>query len=217
MMHYFSELIICLIMPKLDPRYSFYFLWDIFIAPWPGVKVQREIFICSQCFIFFGYETANKTEVPCHRRHGTIKIPGCSKAMSAQLMPKFCNPLPAFMASPCEGDVRSWRLNNIFFCLFWGFFVSLENFSFIWRRHHCWWRAANFDLCSALVVIEQWGFFSVPCLLWHGASIYNGRLGWPVTLTRIAKGLAVELSLPNFKTVAVQIRTPNLLLAGPML
>ena len=29
------------------------------------------------------------------------------------------------------------------------FFVPLENFSLIWRRHHCRWRAENFDLCSA--------------------------------------------------------------------
>ena len=54
-------------------------------------------------------------------------------------------------------------------------FVQLENFSLIWRRHHCWWRAANFDLCSALMAIEQWGFFSVPHLLWHGTSVYNGH------------------------------------------
>ena len=28
---------------------------------------------------------------------------------------------------------------------------------------------------SALMTIEQWGFFSVPHLLWHGASVYNLR------------------------------------------
>ena len=31
----------------------------------------------------------------------------------------------------------------------------------------------SFDLCSALMSFEQWGFFSVPHLLWHGASVYN--------------------------------------------
>ena len=31
-----------------------------------------------------------------------------------------------------------------FVCLW--FFIPLENFSFIWRRHHYWWRATNFDL-----------------------------------------------------------------------
>ena len=44
----------------------------------------------------------------------------------------------------------------LFVCV--GFFVSLENFSLIWRRHHCRWRAANVDLCSAPMAIKQWGF-----------------------------------------------------------
>ena len=66
------------------------------------------------------------------------------------------------------------------------------------RRHH--WRVANFDLCSALMAIEQWVFFGVPHLLWHGASVYNGYLRGPVTLTTFAERLAVELSLPVFPT-----------------
>jgi hypothetical protein len=32
-----------------------------------------------------------KTEVPCHSRYGTIKIPPCSKALSAEHRPKFRN------------------------------------------------------------------------------------------------------------------------------
>ena len=61
----------------------------------------------------------------------------------------------------------------VWFCF--GFFVPLENISLICRRHHCRWRAPNFDLCSALMAIEQWGFVSVPHLR-HGASVYNGHL-----------------------------------------
>ena len=76
------------------------------------------------------------------------------------------------------------------------FVVPLQNFSFFWRCHHCRWKAANFDLCSALMAIEQWGFFSVPHLLWHQVSFYNGHLRGPVTLTPIAERMAVELSLP---------------------
>ena len=75
----------------------------------------------------------------------------------------------------------------LFVCL--EFFLPLENFSLIWRRHHCRWRAANFNLCLALMAIEQWGFLGVPHLLWHGASVYNCYLRRSVTLTR----LAVEL------------------------
>ena len=49
----------------------------------------------------------------------------------------------------------------------------------------------------------------MPYLLYHGASVYNGHLRGPVTLTPIAERLAVEPSLPAFKTVAAGIRTPN--------
>ena len=83
------------------------------------------------------------------------------------------------------------------FCLI-GIFLPLENFSRIWRRNPCRWRAANFDMCSALMAIEQWGFFSVPQLLWYGESVYSGHLRGPVTLTPISERLAVELSLPVF-------------------
>ena len=63
------------------------------------------------------------------------------------------------------------------------------------------WKAANFDLCSALIAIEQWGFFSVPHLLWYGASVYNGDFQGPVTLAPIAERIAVEMSLPVFTTL----------------
>ena len=43
------------------------------------------------------------------------------------------------------------------------FFVPLENFLLIWRRHHCRWRAANFDLCSALKAIALSGESSSAC------------------------------------------------------
>ena len=50
--------------------------------------------------------------------------------------------------------------NGFHVCM--GFIVPLENFSFILRRHHYWKRAENFDLCSTLMAIMQWGF-----LAWH--------------------------------------------------
>ena len=87
----------------------------------------------------------------------------------------------------------------LFVCLVF-FFVPLENFSIIWRRHHCRRRATDFGLCSTPKSIEQWGFFSVPLLLWHGASVYIGHLWGPVVLTPTAKRLAVELSLPVLTT-----------------
>ena len=35
----------------------------------------------------------------------------------------------------------------MFVCLM--IIIQLDNFSLIWRRHHCLWRAADFDLCYA--------------------------------------------------------------------
>ena len=82
--------------------------------------------------------------------------------------------------------LENWMV--LFVCLW--ILVPLKNFSLIWR-HLFLPRAANFNLCSALMAIEQWRFFSMPHLTWHGASMYNG----PVTFTPIAEPLAVELFL----------------------
>ena len=109
--------------------------------------------------------------------------------------------------------LSEWLVSEFFYkiCFFvcLELIVPLENFSLIWRRHHCRWRAANFDLCSALMAIEQWGFFNVPHLLWHGPTLYNGYLRGPVTLTPIAERLAVELSLPVFTTQVCRDRGSN--------
>ena len=40
--------------------------------------------------------------------------------------------------------------------------------------------------CVRYLSIEQWGFFSVPHLLWHATSVYNGHLRGPVILTYVA-------------------------------
>ena len=45
---------------------------------------------------------------------------------------------------------------------------------------------------------------SVPHLLLHGASAYNGHLRGPVTLTHIAERLAVELSLPGLSWLGLE-------------
>ena len=90
------------------------------------------------------------------------------------------------------------------------FIVPLERiFSLIWRRHYCRWWAANFDLCSALVAIEQWGFFNVPHLLRHWPTFYNGHLRGPVTLAPVTERLAVELSLPFLTTQVCRDRGSN--------
>ena len=109
--------------------------------------------------------------------------------------------------------ICEWRFHCIctFVCLFGcvEFIVPLKNFSLIWRRHHCRLKAANFDLCSALMAIEQWGFFNVPHLLWHGSTLYNDHLRGPVTVTPVAERLAVELSPPDFTTWVCRDRGSN--------
>ena len=108
--------------------------------------------------------------------------------------------------------MKKIKIQKFVWCgFFWSFF-PFGNFLLIWKRQHCQWRAANFDLCSALMAIEQWGFFNVPHLLWH---VYNGHLRGPVTLTPIAERLATpgNGAVTNC-SVAAGIRTPNLPLAG---
>ena len=65
-------------------------------------------------------------------------------------------------------------------------------------------------------------FFNLSLLLWHGASIYNGHLRGPVTLTPNAEFLAVwqwscHYLFLRLRSVAAGIRTSNLPLAGPTL
>ena len=66
-----------------------------------------------------------------------------------------------------------------------------------------------FDLYLALVAIEQWGFFSVPHLLWHGSSVYVGHLWGPVTLTSDVERLAVELSITVLMIYVCRTRGSN--------
>jgi hypothetical protein len=45
-------------------------------------------------------DVTGKTEALCHRRCGKIKIPQCSKALSAQHGPKFCSLSTAMVTFP---------------------------------------------------------------------------------------------------------------------
>ena len=72
-------------------------------------------------------------------------------------------------------------LLNLFF---WGkFFVYLDNFSLILETSLLPIKGCTF--LPMLDTYDQWAmrFFSVPHLLWHGPSVYNGHLRGPVTLT----------------------------------
>ena len=83
------------------------------------------------------------------------------------------------------------------FCCFGGFYIQLETFSLILKRQHYRRRASNFDLYSApmIMVIDNWGFFSVPNQLWNGAYVYNGHLRGPVTPIPVVTTCFYDLGL----------------------
>ena len=79
----------------------------------------------------------------------------------------------------CYVKIRSDAVITIdLFCTCLGFYVLFENSPITWRRHHYRWRAANFNLCSSLMAIEQWGLLSVQNVLymWLWTSVYIGYL-----------------------------------------
>ena len=99
----------------------------------------------------------------------------------------------------------------IYLFIYLEFIVPLENFSLIWRRHHCRWRAAHFDLSSALMAIEQWGFFNVPHPLRHQSTVYDGHLRGPVTLTPLMPSVwqwSCHYLFSRLRSVATGDRTP---------
>ena len=59
--------------------------------------------------------------------------------------------------------------------------------------------------------IEHWGLISVPQLLWHEASVYNGTLRGTSILTPVVERLwlAMELSLPVFTNLVCRAWISN--------
>ena len=104
----------------------------------------------------------------------------------------FCKTEPLFIP-PSIFHLFVCLFVSLFVCL--DYFIPVDNFSLLWRRPHCRWRAVNFDLCSALMAIEQWGFFSMSHLLLHGVSVHIGHFRAPVPLTPIAEPLAMQLMI----------------------
>ena len=103
------------------------------------------------------------------------------------------------------------RLIVIVYFSFIRVFVPLENFSLM--------EAPPLPVkgCKFWPMLDQdsWPLSSegsLAChmhLLWHGASVYNGHLREPVTLTPIAERLALELLLPVFTTQVCQAWDSN--------
>ena len=93
-----------------------------------------------------------------------------------------------------------------FVCLFRVYRPTREFFTNM-RCHHCRWRAANLDSRSALMAIEQWGFFNVPHILRHGPTLYNGYLRGPVLLPSVWQWSCHYLFL-RLRSVATGDRDP---------
>ena len=141
-----------------------------------------------------------------HIRWNFVNFGLCSALMAIEhgLLPHARQALLTSAPLPRLEWMNEWFV--LFVCLLaWGFSSYSRIFhSYIWRRHTT--TCERLQICkfwpmlSATMAIEQWEFFSVPHLLWHGSSFYTGHLRGPVTLTSIAERLAVDLSLPVFTT-----------------
>jgi hypothetical protein len=60
-------------------------------------------------------DETGKTEVTCHCRCGTMKIPPCSKALSAEHRTKFCRPSPAMVTSPYKWKILDCQCNIVIY------------------------------------------------------------------------------------------------------
>ena len=68
----------------------------------------------------------------------------------------------------------------LFVCLFaWVFFSSHSRIFHSYGKSQLPVKGFRFDLYSTFMAIEQWGFISMPHLLWHGSSVKNDHLRKP--------------------------------------
>ena len=135
-------------------------------------------FLCTVCMSIDNISTQSFLKgVRCYSGMKTFIVPSCNRFNYNHLYipsAKLLDP-PLKSALPKNLTAREYII-IVFVCLFvclfviclLGIYPSTREFSPISRRHHCRWRATNFDLFSALIVIEQWEFFNLPRLLWHG-------------------------------------------------
>ena len=102
----------------------------------------------------------------------------------------------------CDASYIKWKYRQyrIYHVIFARKYKTLQNVNIPGARFNSSGTPLFFYLCSVLMAIEQWGFFSVPHLMWYRASVYYGHLRGPVTITPIAERLEVLLSLPVFTT-----------------
>ena len=101
---------------------------------------------------------------------------------------------------------------DLFVCL--KFIVPLENFSLIWRRHHFRWRAANFDLCSVFMAIEQWGFLTCHTYCDTGLPFIISEDAWHSHLLPSVWQCSYHYLFLRVRSVAIGDRTPIFRMRG---
>ena len=87
-----------------------------------------------------------------------------------------------------------WIYHRYIFCLFGVYHLTREFFTNM-ETTPLPVKAVNFDLCSTLISIEQWGFLNVPHLLWNRPTLHNGHPRGPMTLTLVAERLAGAVTI----------------------
>ena len=131
-------------------------------------KCSRLAHVDSESNLYYYYKTLRKyvTHVLIHYTIGSMWLTSLPHVHHSQMFFLIIWSQNSFIIKKSS---NWWSIYKKFVCL--EIFVPLKIFSLTWKRHHCQWRTANFDLCSTLMAIEQWWFFSVPHLLWHGPSV----------------------------------------------
>ena len=68
-----------------------------------------------------------------------------------------------------------WKFSSDMFFVLFGVYRPTREFCTHLETSPLQIKGCNFDLCSTLTAIEQWGSFNVPHPLRHGPTVYNGH------------------------------------------
>ena len=115
----------------------------------------------------------------------------------------------------CNGD-RILPMRNIeeerHTCLFdWVFYVPLRTFHSYGVVRITGEGQQIFYLCSPRMAIEQWGFFSVPELLWHPFIMVISEAPWHSQLLPSVWHWSCHYLFLRIRSTGAGIRTPNLI------
>ena len=118
------------------------------------VLIAGFVIVCPKCSLYIPTQFEKKTNSTSNN-NAVWRNEGIKDVQEIKLWRKMCKSLLAIL---WFRDILFMN-NHVLKKGYWigfvlGIFVPLENFSLKYRRHHYRWRAANFDLYSALMAIE---------------------------------------------------------------